>query len=174
MHCKEQYIYWISKLFNFLGNLICIWLILPIKVHFYSSVWLDTLEACNWNRNTPKRELNEWSNPGNRVASSHTPRYISYWKGTLRVTLDLGCQLTCSIIPLSQLANHVSSGIIRHYVVAFVCLHFALLDTRMLNSFEELCIINVTFCLTSIGRNNKWRGQGYISEPLANCKLETH
>ena len=27
-------------------------------------------------------------------------------------------------IPLSQQVNHVSSGIIRHYVVAFVCLHF--------------------------------------------------
>ena len=31
-----------------------------------------------------------------------------------------------SIILLSQQANHVSSGIIRHYVLAFVCLHFCL------------------------------------------------
>ena len=31
-----------------------------------------------------------------------------------------------SIIPLSHQANHVSSGIIRHYVVGFVCLHFCL------------------------------------------------
>ena len=31
-----------------------------------------------------------------------------------------------SIIPLSQQANHVSSGIVMHYVVAFVCLHFCL------------------------------------------------
>ena len=31
-----------------------------------------------------------------------------------------------SIIPLSQQANHVSSGIIRHYVVAFISLHFCL------------------------------------------------
>ena len=30
------------------------------------------------------------------------------------------------IIPLSQLANHISSGIIRHLVVAFVCLHLYL------------------------------------------------
>ena len=30
------------------------------------------------------------------------------------------------IIPLSQQANHVSSGIIRHYVVPFVCLRFRL------------------------------------------------
>ena len=29
-----------------------------------------------------------------------------------------------SIIPLSHQANHVSSGILRHYVVAFFCLHF--------------------------------------------------
>ena len=28
------------------------------------------------------------------------------------------------IIPLSQQANHVNSGMIIHYVVAFVCLHF--------------------------------------------------
>ena len=31
-----------------------------------------------------------------------------------------------SIMPLSQQVNHVSSGIIRHYVVVFVCLHFCL------------------------------------------------
>ena len=48
-----------------------------------------------------------------------------------------------SIIPLSQQANHVRSGIISHYVVAFVCLHFALLYMRVFNSFEELCIIRV-------------------------------
>ena len=30
------------------------------------------------------------------------------------------------IIPLSQQVNHVSSGNIRHYVVAFICLYFSL------------------------------------------------
>ena len=45
------------------------------------------------------------------------------------------------IILLSQQANHISSGIIRHYVIAFVCLHFCL--TRVLNSFKELCIMQV-------------------------------
>ena len=45
-----------------------------------------------------------------------------------------------SIIPLSLQSTYVSSGIIRHYVVAFACLHFALLDIRVLNSYEELCI----------------------------------
>ena len=48
-----------------------------------------------------------------------------------------------SIISRSQQANHVSSGIIRHYVVAFICLHFALLDNGVINSFEELCIMRV-------------------------------
>ena len=42
-----------------------------------------------------------------------------------------------SIILLSQQVNLISSGIIRHYVVAFVCLHFALLDTWVLNSLED-------------------------------------
>ena len=34
--------------------------------------------------------------------------------------------VTLSIVPLSQQANLVSLGIIRHYVVAFICLHFCL------------------------------------------------
>ena len=36
-----------------------------------------------------------------------------------------------SIIPLSQQANLISSGIIRHYVVAFICLHFCLIYIYM-------------------------------------------
>ena len=47
------------------------------------------------------------------------------------------------IILLSHQPTYVSSGIIRHYVVAFVCLHFALSDTRGLNLFEELCTSRV-------------------------------
>ena len=46
-----------------------------------------------------------------------------------------------SIIPLSQLATYVSSGIIRYYVVVFVCLHFTIPDIRVLNSLKELCIM---------------------------------
>ena len=48
-----------------------------------------------------------------------------------------------SIIPLSHQSTYVSSGIIRQYVVAFVCLHFALPDDRALNLYEELCITRV-------------------------------
>ena len=36
--------------------------------------------------------------------------------------------------------TYVKSGIIGHYVLAFVCLHFALLDTGVLNSLEEIRI----------------------------------
>ena len=35
----------------------------------------------------------KWSNPGKGVMPSPTPQCSSYWKGSLRVTLDLGCQL---------------------------------------------------------------------------------
>ena len=35
----------------------------------------------------------KWSNPGNRVALSSTPQCGSYWKGSLRVTLEEGHQL---------------------------------------------------------------------------------
>ena len=39
-----------------------------------------------------------WSNPGKGVAPSPTPRWGSYWKGSLQVTLDYGRQLyfTCN------------------------------------------------------------------------------
>ena len=40
-------------------------------------------------------------------------------------------------ILLSQQAN-VTTGIIKHYIVAFVYLRFCLPDTRVLSSFEEL------------------------------------
>ena len=38
------------------------------------------------------------------------------------------------------LVTYVSSGIITHFVLAFVCLHFAPLDTRMPSSLEKLFI----------------------------------
>ena len=44
------------------------------------------------------------------------------------------------ILPLRHQATCISSGIIRHYVVVFVCLHFAYPVNRVCNSFEELCI----------------------------------
>ena len=59
-----------------------------------------------------------------------------------------------STIPLGQQANHVSSGIVRHYVVAFVSLHFALPDTRELNSFEELCMMRVKAVIFHQNLNN--------------------
>ena len=37
--------------------------------------------------------------------------------------------------------TYVSSGIITHFELAFVHLHFALLNTKVLNSFEELYIM---------------------------------
>ena len=36
----------------------------------------------------------KWSNPGKGVTLFPTPRCSSYWKESLRVTLDYGCQLT--------------------------------------------------------------------------------
>ena len=48
-----------------------------------------------------------------------------------------------SIIPLSQQSTYDSLGI-RHRVVDFGCLHFALLDNRVLHSCEKLCITRVT------------------------------
>ena len=44
------------------------------------------------------------------------------------------------IVPLSPQSTYVSTGIIRYSVVAFACLHFALQDSRVLNSNKELCM----------------------------------
>ena len=61
------------------------------------------------------------------------------------------------IIPLSQQANHVSSGIIRHYAVLSFVYAFALPDTRVLNLFEKLCIMRMTAVNSfSIVLNPRW------------------
>ena len=69
-----------------------------------------------------------------------------------------------SIIPLSPQLTYVSSGIIRHYVVAFVCLHFALPDTRKLNSYKELCITRVAADNSFVRVLNTPIGSVYIIE----------
>ena len=51
--------------------------------------------------------------------------------------------ITLSILPLSHQATYVSLGIITHYISAFICLHFALTDTGVLNSLQELCITQI-------------------------------
>ena len=56
-----------------------------------------------------------------------------------------------SIILLSHQSTYVSSGIIRHYVITFACLHFALPDPRGFNSYKELCITRVA-AVTSFAR----------------------
>ena len=48
-----------------------------------------------------------------------------------------------SILPYTEQVIYVSGGIITHYLLAFVCLHFALPDTILLNLFEDLCITRV-------------------------------
>ena len=62
-----------------------------------------------------------------------------------------------SILPLSQQVTYVSSAIIMHYVVAFVCLHFALPDSRVFNSLEGLCITRVA-AVNSFARSLNPRG----------------
>ena len=66
-----------------------------------------------------------------------------------------------SIILLSYQTTYVSSGIIRHYVVAFVCLHFALLNTNVLDSLEELCIMQVAAINSFAKMLHHW-GKEYI------------
>ena len=56
---------------------------------------------------------------------------------------------------ISQLRNYNA------YVLAFLCLHFALSDTRVLNLLEELCITRVT-AVNSFTWVNPWEGSVYI------------
>ncbi len=72
-----------------------------------------------------------------------------------------------SIIPLSHLVTYNSLGIIRYYVIAFVCLRFALPDPRVLNSHEELCITRVA-AVNSFARVLNSRGRVYCY-PQTDC-----
>ena len=68
--------------------------------------------------------------------------------------------LRLSITRLSQQANNVKSGIIRHYVHIF-----SLPDTKVFNSFEEFCIMRVA-AINSFARVLKPRGGAYIWQVL--------
>ena len=95
--------------------------------------------------------------------------------GQTRRTLQVGIEtrliyVRLRIIPLSHQSTYVSSGIIMGYVVAFVCLHFALPGTRVLNSFEELCITRVA-AVDSFTRvlNPHGGGERIYCHPLTDC-----
>ena len=64
-------------------------------------------------------------------------RHVGHFKLRLKAT-QLYVRLR--ILLLSPQLPYFRLGIIRHYVVAIVCLHFALPHTRMLNSYQKLCI----------------------------------
>ena len=66
---------------------------------------------------------------------------VSLYYNSSTKPIQLYVRLT--IIPLSLQSTYVSSGIIRHYVIPFPCVHFTLPDTRELNLYEELCITRV-------------------------------
>ena len=67
-----------------------------------------------------------------------------------------------SILPLSHQSTNVSLGIITHYVLAFICLYFALPDTGMVSSLEELCITLVAAVNTFARVLNPQEGSIYI------------
>ena len=83
-------------------------------------------------------------------------RHVGSFKLRLKPTKPY---VRLSIIPLNHQSTYVSSGIIRHYEVAFVCLHFALPDTGVLNSYEKLCITRVA-AVNSFARVFKSRESG--------------
>ena len=69
----------------------------------------------------------------------------SVWLDTEVIRFKVGSKpaklyIRFSILRLIQQATYVSSGIITHYVLTFVCLYFALPDTGVFNSLEELII----------------------------------
>ena len=74
-----------------------------------------------------------------------------------------------SIIPLSYQMIWVSSGIIRHYVVAFVSSYFALPNTSVFNSLEELCTTRVAVVSSFDGLLNPWGEYIYLSIHVYVC-----
>ena len=87
--------------------------------------------------------------------------FISYDDNHYTTGTSAQLYVRLRIILLSQQTNHVISGIIRHYVAAFIFYIFALPDTRVLNSFEELCIMGVA-SVNSFARVLNPRGGAYL------------
>ena len=101
--------------------------------------------TANWNTET---RMN-WNNfvTKNKIVNGIDVYILSSADRLFRCIITLQCGLTrrtlqaefetrptLRIILLSHQSTYISSGIIRHYVVAFVCLDFALPDTRVFNS----------------------------------------
>ena len=86
----------------------------------------------------------KWSNPGKEVAPSSTPWRSSYWKGSLRVTLDYSHQLY--LLTLGSWYNHIyqplRSGRMWHKVnfkrsLTGLNSEFSFSKTSCLNKAEE-------------------------------------
>ena len=67
-----------------------------------------------------------------------------------------------SILPLTLQTAYISSGIIMHYVLASIYLHFTLPNTRVLNSLEEICITQVAVVNSFARVLNPREGSIYI------------
>ena len=101
----------------------------------------------------------------------HPQRVLLYHNSSLRLDMPIAFSwdrnlpnftLDSVSYHLTNLATHVSLGIITNFVLAFVCLYFALPDTVVLNSLEELCITRVAAinCFTRV--LNPQEGSVYV------------
>ena len=75
-----------------------------------------------------------------------------------------------SIWLLNHQATYVSSWITTYYVLTFVSLHFALPDTSVLNSLEELYITCVAAVNSLTRVLNPWEGSVTVKNKLSNFK----
>ena len=72
-----------------------------------------------------------------------------------------------SMLLLNHQATYVSSGITTHYVLAFGCLYFALPDSKVHYSLEELCITRVVAVNSFIRVLNPQGGEHCITRVAA-------
>ena len=68
----------------------------------------------------------KWSNPGKGVAPSPTPGCYSYWKGSLRVTLDYGRQLYLFTLKFKKYLHKQENreqleGFFKYFFYSFNC-----------------------------------------------------
>ena len=90
----------------------------------------------------------KWNNPGKGVAPSPTPRCSSYWKGSLLVVLDYGCQL--NLLYYIDMRSFGCKGN-KTFMKVYLCSYLEssrlthTLDKTFVNTHQKLHFLHISF-----------------------------
>ncbi len=119
----------------------------------------------------------KWSNPGKGVAPSPAPRWSSYWKGSLRVTLDYSRQLYFTLLYIyiykQNLAQNISLSFSSWYIVSFGPGDLGSISGRVIPKTQKWYLMPPCLTLSIIRYVSRVKssnpGEGVAPSPIPRC-----